>query len=113
MIESLIWNIRGITSKGAFDRLKQLKRMHNLQVIGIMEPFSNKRNLDKFKRRLSFEFAFANCTNKIWLFCDSHISCNIIEDMEQQVTFSIEYFGEIIHLTLVYAKCTDHLRQPL
>lgn len=29
------------------------------------------------------------------------------------MTCSVEYYRELIHLSMVYAKCKEHLREPL
>lgn len=113
MIKSLIWNIRGIKSQGAFDRLMQLKRAHNLIFIAVMEPFCRRSKLDRFRRRLGFDFAHANSNNKIWLFSDMAINCTVIEDLDQHVTCSINNNGDSMYITIVYAKCHVHLREEL
>lgn len=83
MIKELIWNVRGINSQGAFDRLKQMKRNHNIAFMALMEPFCRRAKLDKFKSLLGYQFAHSNCSNKIWIFSDQ---LSIIQDTEQQVT---------------------------
>lgn len=70
MIKSIIWNVRGITSQGAFDRLKQLKRRHKLAFMALMEPFSRRSKIDKFKMWLWYQYSYSKCNNKIWLFWD-------------------------------------------
>ncbi|XP_060190624.1 uncharacterized protein LOC132619874 [Lycium barbarum] len=113
MIKSLCWNIRGITSNGAFDRLKQLKRQYNLGFIAVQEPFSRMDKLEKFRRRMGFHFSYANSSNKIWLFCEEEYNCTIIVDHEQHLTCQIKYDDVVITITIVYAKCDVQLREQL
>ncbi|XP_060202783.1 uncharacterized protein LOC132631207 [Lycium barbarum] len=113
MISALSWNIRGINSNGAFDKFKHLKRQHNLCFIAIQEPFVNNSKIDRYKRGLRTHFAFANCSNKIWIFCDEFLECNIISDTEQQVSGTIKNNDDTITITIVYAKCDANLRMDL
>ncbi|XP_019242618.1 PREDICTED: uncharacterized protein LOC109222755 [Nicotiana attenuata] len=78
-----------------------------------MEPFCGRKKLEKFRRGLGFDFAYANCNNKIWFFGDSSINCIVIEDLPQLINCSIDNNGETLYMTLVYAKCKAHLREPL
>ncbi|XP_070015166.1 uncharacterized protein [Nicotiana sylvestris] len=113
MIKSLIWNIRGTRSQGAFDRLSQLKRSEKLVFIALMEPLCQNSTLRSFKRRLGLDFAYANCINKVWIFCEGYLNFSIVEDVSQQVTVKVSINDDPIFLTLVYAKCKAHLREPL
>ncbi|XP_059315604.1 uncharacterized protein LOC132066277 [Lycium ferocissimum] len=81
--------------------------------MALMEPFCRRSKIDKFKRWLGYHFAYSNCNNKIWIFCDQIYGCTIIQDTEQQVTCTINAHGDSIIITAIYAKCKIYLREPL
>lgn len=78
-----------------------------------MEPFSGRTKLEKFKRKLGFDFAYANCSNKICFFGNNSINCTVIEDFPQLINCSIDNNGETLFMTLVYANCKANLRETL
>jgi len=115
MISTLIWNVRGINTQGVLERLKMLKKMHQLSIIAILEPFLDKTHVQSFKNQLAMDQAVSNCNGKIWLFWNTDIDCVILEEDEQQITCDIRH-NELqtnFTYTFVYAKCKDHLRRPL
>ena len=89
MISTLIWNVRGINTQGILERLKMLKKMHHLSVITILEPFSTSTNIQSFQLQLNMDNAISNCNSKIWVFWNSDIDCNILDEDEQQITCEI------------------------
>ena len=52
MIKMLCWNVRSITTFGALERLINLRRLHNLSMLAVLEPFSNQSHIDYFKMKL-------------------------------------------------------------
>lgn len=114
MINILSWNIRGIGSKGSLERLQLFKQQYNLSLICIQEPMVDNSKMSSFQRRLNMQNGFFNCSNKIWLFWSSDIDMDIIKDGEQQVLIRVGRTNEVpIFLTIVYAKCTEALRNDL
>lgn len=109
MINTLIWNVRGINTQGALERLKMLKKMHKLSIIVVLEPFSDSTHVQHFKHQLAMEKAISNCNGKIWLFWTTDIDCVVLEKDEQQITCDIRH--NALHnqftVTFVYAKCKD------
>ncbi|KAG5568244.1 hypothetical protein H5410_064739 [Solanum commersonii] len=115
MISTIIWNIRGINTQGVLERIKMLKRMHQLSIIAILEPFSDAIQIQSFKNQLAMEHAVSNRNGKIWLFWNKDIDCVVIEEDDQQITCDISHNEIQTHFTItfVYAKCKDQLRRPL
>ncbi|XP_019233788.1 PREDICTED: uncharacterized protein LOC109214330 [Nicotiana attenuata] len=113
MFKSLYWNIRSISSSGAFDRLKQIIRLQNLPFIAISEHFHKVDHLDKFRSMLGYDNAHANIKSQMWTFWNNELNCNVVEDSDQQVTCIIEWMGTNILVTSVYAKCDAGLREHL
>lgn len=66
-----------------------------------------------FKRLLGFANVFSNCNSQIWLFWDETIDCTMIENTGQQITCKVNWMGNTILITNVYAKCDALLRQSL
>ncbi|KAL0923122.1 hypothetical protein M5K25_007168 [Dendrobium thyrsiflorum] len=85
MIKALIWNIRGIGGAASKARVRNLCRIHDIQILVLMEPMISTDNLDMTAARLGFTMSFANCSNKIWIMWNSNITLNIIADFHQVV----------------------------
>ena len=68
MINSNIWNIRGICKASAFRRLRKLIQIHRLSLVCILEPFLGADRLDPTRVRLGMEKAFSSMSGKIWMF---------------------------------------------
>ena len=93
----------------------KLKKLHQLSIITILEPFSNSVHVQSFKVQLNMENATSNCNGKIWVFWSNDIDYNILDEDEQQITCNMKH-NELQYQftsTFVYAKCKDHLRRPL
>ena len=91
MINSLIWNIRGIAGKTSLRRLKNLIKMHRPKIIAIIEPMVELDRIAFFTRTLGFANSMSNCANKIWVFW--------VEDLltYSKITTSILPFLSIRH----------------
>ncbi|XP_069154435.1 uncharacterized protein [Solanum lycopersicum] len=89
--------------------------MHHLSIIAILEPFSDNVNIQSFKVQLNMDNATSNCNSKIWVFWNSDIDCNILDEDEQQITCDMKH-NELQYqftTTFIYAKCKEYLRRPL
>nr|XP_016516053.1 PREDICTED: uncharacterized protein LOC107832701 [Nicotiana tabacum] len=80
-----------------------------------MEPFQKKRLIDRYRRRLNMETAYANINGQIWLFFDAMVEWELGEDTEQQVTVRVLHHeqGQHMMMTFVYAKCSAMERLEL
>ena len=106
MISTIIWNVRGINTQGVLERLKMLRKMHHLSIIAILEPFSDNVNIQSFKVQLNMDNATSNCNSKIWVFWNSDIDCNILDEDEQQITCDMKH-NELQYqftTTFIYAR---------
>ncbi|KAG5580344.1 hypothetical protein H5410_050971 [Solanum commersonii] len=86
-------NTRSTNTKGSLERVQNLKKIHNLSMIAILEPFSNNSQLNNYRLQLNMDNAFSNQNGKIWIFWTIDYDCNILESDDQQ--------------------CKDELRRPL
>ncbi|XP_070010136.1 uncharacterized protein [Nicotiana sylvestris] len=62
-----------------------MNRENNFCVVALMDPFQNKRLVDRYRRRLNIETAYANINGQIWLFFDAVVEWELVEDTEQQL----------------------------
>lgn len=113
MFKSLYWNIRSITSSGAFERQKQFIRLENPPFIVISEPFHNSEHMDNFRKKLGFTKAYSNCNSQIWIFWQDLIDCSVVYESDQHITCTIDWMGTNILVTSVYAKCDEGMREEL
>ncbi|KAK6780088.1 hypothetical protein RDI58_022272 [Solanum bulbocastanum] len=115
MISTIIWNARGINTQGVIERLKNLKIIHQVSIIAVLEPFSDTAQLNTFKSMLAMDQAISNSNGKIWLFWNTDVTCKILEADEQQVTCEINHNEVPVTYikTFIYAKCKEYLRKPL
>lgn len=115
MIHTICWNARSINTKGALERLQQLKAVHNVSTIAILEPFIDNSHINIYKSRLRMENAYCNLNGKIWIFWNQDVDCKVLDSDDQQVTceFSHAELPFAFTTTFVYAKCSAHLRRPL
>ena len=117
MISTIIGNVRGINTQGVLERLKMLRKLHHLSVIAILEPFSDSVHIQSFKVQLSMENAISNCNGKIWVFWSSDIECNILDEVEQQITCNMKHkeyhINLLIPLSMLNAKIISESRRHL
>lgn len=69
-MNAIIWNIKSVNTMKAFERLVTINRKKHFEIIGIMEPKKNVRNLEKYRRKIGLAHAFVNISNKVWAFVD-------------------------------------------
>ncbi|XP_019234735.1 PREDICTED: uncharacterized protein LOC109215174 [Nicotiana attenuata] len=112
-MNALIWNIRSVKKKQAFERLINMNKQHHFQFIGIVEPKQKPRKLEWYRRKKGMLQACGNVSNKIWVFVDEDHDVDILINMEQQMTMRITNMDTQVSITVtfVYAKCdpTDRI----
>lgn len=64
MIKSICWNARSINTLGALERLINLRKLHNLSMIAILEPFANQSQLVSCRIKLLMDKGHSNPNNK-------------------------------------------------
>ncbi|XP_075091507.1 uncharacterized protein LOC142171714 [Nicotiana tabacum] len=106
-MNAIIWNIRLVNTKKAFERFVTMHRQYEFQFIGLMEHVQNANKVEKYRRKLGIHHAFVNISNKVWAFVEEDYEVDILFDMEQQLTLIL--FNPLSQkdfiVTLVYAKC--------
>lgn len=71
MISAIIWNIRGLKSRGDFERLKFLSNMHKLHFIAIQQPFVDSPHIVSYKRFLLLSHVMLTVVAKSDIFGES------------------------------------------
>jgi len=115
MITTLCWNARSINTQGSLERIQTLKKMHNLTMIVILEPFADSSQINSYRIQLNMDKAHSNPNAKIWLFWAGELDCNVLDTDEQHTTCELKHsdYPEKFIISYVYAKCEDQLRRPL
>ncbi|XP_019242530.1 PREDICTED: uncharacterized protein LOC109222657, partial [Nicotiana attenuata] len=111
-MDAIIWNVRSVNTKQAFERIITMHRQHHFEFIGILEPMQQSNKIERYRARIGLAQAVVNVSNKIWAFIDEVFEVDILYNMAQQLTlrlFHTETHVELV-LTLVYAKC-DHIER--
>ena len=79
-----------MNTQGVLERLKMLRKLHQLSILNILEPLWDSVHVQNFKVQLNMENSISNYNGKIWVLwrCDIHF--NIIDGDEQQITCDIK-----------------------
>ena len=90
MINTIIWNVRRIKIQGVLKRIKILKKMYQLSIVSLLEPFSDSDHLLNFMVQLNMENVENNFNGKIWLFWSSDIDYTNLYNDQKHINFSIK-----------------------
>ncbi|XP_075092134.1 uncharacterized protein LOC142172421 [Nicotiana tabacum] len=106
MIKLLNWNIRGMKSQAASEKLVYLIKYHKVSFVAIQEPFMHDTTIDFYKNMMGMHGNFVNISNKIWVFWRYDLNCNVFANHEQLVTCKITRSnpGKDIFISVVYEK---------
>jgi len=88
MITTLCWNARSINTQGSLERVQTLKKLHNISMIVILEPFADQVYINSYRIELSMDQACSNQNGKIW---NAHIQCQILENEDQHITCELNH----------------------
>ncbi|WMV50120.1 hypothetical protein MTR67_043505 [Solanum verrucosum] len=115
MISTICWNARSINIQGSLERLQNFKKMYNLSMIAILEPFANNSQINHYKLLLSMDNATCNHNGKIWLFWTNDIEGEVLEIHDHHITCSMKHVEhkEKFVVSCIYVKCREQLRRPL
>ncbi|WMV30196.1 hypothetical protein MTR67_023581 [Solanum verrucosum] len=104
-----------INTLGSLERIQNLKKLHNLSMIAILEPFADNSHLNSYRIKLNMENACCNSNGKIWLFWTAEINLNILESEDQHIIGTMQHveIKDKLLITIVYAKSKDYLRRHL
>ncbi|PKU71400.1 threonine dehydratase [Dendrobium catenatum] len=83
MVKSLIWNVRGIGGKDSKTIVKNICRIHNIQILVLLEPMIAISKIDNTASKLGYINKFAIYSNKIWIFWKNAVTVDSREDFIQ------------------------------
>lgn len=115
MISAIIWNIRGVRSKKAIQRLKRLVNKNKIDMVTISEPMVDMNKVDGYKRCLGFDNCTTNSNGQIWCFWRDNCIVSIAQNHLQHITLNIKknQGSDDMYVTVIYAKCTKADRKAL
>lgn len=114
MTKWILWNIRGISDRGSFARLKAMISEHRSPLVVIIEPLVAADRIANYALRLCFSYYTSNPTGKIWVFWHSYVGFNILSSSDQVIHGSVTSFtGSPVFCSFVYAKCNYVDRREL
>lgn len=115
MINSLIWNVRGISKAPTVRRLRKLIQLHRLSLICVPEPFLFADRLEATQFRLWMDHAISSQSGKIWVFWSTIFSVEIMIDMGQVIHCRVSHalFPKHVFVSYVYTSCSMHIREDL
>ncbi|XP_019242252.1 PREDICTED: uncharacterized protein LOC109222340, partial [Nicotiana attenuata] len=111
-MDAIIWNVRSVNTKQAFERIITMHRQYHFEFIGILELMQQSTKIERYRARIGLAQAVVNVSSKIWDFIDEVFEVDIMYNMAQQLTLRLvhtETHVEMV-LTLIYAKC-DHIER--
>ncbi|KAL0912446.1 hypothetical protein M5K25_018419 [Dendrobium thyrsiflorum] len=113
MINSIIWNIRGIGCPFSRLRVKILCRTHNVLFLVILEPLISVSKLNETTRYLGFMHNLANVSNKILLFWHDPVIIDMVGGFNQVLYCKVEYMQFNFFASLIYASSSHLVRREL
>ncbi|WMV45640.1 hypothetical protein MTR67_039025 [Solanum verrucosum] len=108
-------NARRINTKGSLERLQTIKKLHQLSIIAILEPFGNNSHINTVRSQLQMDYAVSNDNGKIWLFCTNEVIGSIMETHDQHITITFHHtdMSKKFIMSFIYAKCKEYMRRSL
>ena len=91
MINTFIWNIRGVARRASVRRLKKLIRMHSISFRVILESMLDSSQLDAVRIKFEFHLTVCNVVNKIWILWKPEFAVNVLANSEQFIHFAVTH----------------------
>ncbi|KAI0493539.1 hypothetical protein KFK09_023657 [Dendrobium nobile] len=113
MINTIIWNVRGIGCPSSRLRTKNHCHIHNISVLVLLEPLISMEKLFSTANFLGFHQAFANVSNKIWVFWKDFVMIDVIGNFSQVLHCNIESLNFQCVASFVYAASSRFGRKVL
>ena len=107
MINTIIWNCRGIGNSTTISHLKKIIKKHNVALIGILEPMLAEDRAEAICNQLRMDRYWVNNVfdSKIWILWKDSISLVNILETDQSSSFTVSNdVGMDFQFTCVYAS---------
>uniref|UniRef100_A0A7N0ZS43 Endonuclease/exonuclease/phosphatase domain-containing protein n=1 Tax=Kalanchoe fedtschenkoi TaxID=63787 RepID=A0A7N0ZS43_KALFE len=117
MMNSIIWNARGISNKETRYHLSFLISKYNPMILNILEPKANSRKIKNLSKKLGFNNLFYDheVNNHIVVMWKMDVDLSIVYCDDQMATFKGNHsrFGQEFYLSIIYALCSKHARRRI
>src|SRR4051812_10546629 len=94
MVNILVWNIRGLANKPSLTRLRKLMKLHNIEVLAILEPKVTKGTIEDYEFKLNCVGSFSNREGNIWLFWKNSVKV-VVHNFSAQFIFAMIDIGGV------------------
>ena len=116
MINTIIWNCRGIGNSPIITYLKKIIKKHNVALVGILEPMLAEDKVEATCKQLRMDKFWVNTMSesKIWIFWKDSIYLDSILESDQSSSFTVSNdTGMEFQFTCVYASTKKDRRRVL
>ena len=115
MINSLFWNIRGLSKPSHFRRLRKIILQYHIQFLIVCKTRVNISLAENFRQKLHFDSVVCNSSGSLWLFYNGPVSLVRVGEGEQHFSFRVLHSGLPTPLTVsfVHAFCSADERRAL
>ncbi|XP_060195288.1 uncharacterized protein LOC132624540 [Lycium barbarum] len=103
-----------MNSQAATERLKYMIKEYKIPLVALQEPFIKESKIESYKYNLGMHGAYANNSNKIWIFWGNDIDCSIYCSEDQMVACKVVLnSSQQVFISVVYAKSRTAGREDL
>lgn len=115
MINSIVWNIRGIVNNTSIRRLKKLIKLHKASIIVVIEPKAPNESISNYQHKFNRKGSLYNDKGSIWIFWKEDIHVTVLSSAEQFIHVEVAHnlFASPVTMTVVYASCDNRERRVL
>ncbi|XP_027120509.2 uncharacterized protein [Coffea arabica] len=115
MINTLLWNIRGVSKLPNLRRLKSISKEKGVQFVAISEPKLEASRVEDIRLKLAFDFAHVNDSGDLWILYKYPFNCSVLGNSTQHISLMVSHPwlpGSMI-FSFVHAACTEEGRREL
>ncbi|XP_060202945.1 uncharacterized protein LOC132631385 [Lycium barbarum] len=103
-----------MNSQAATERMKYMIKEYKIPLVALQEPFIKESKIESYKYNLGMHGAYANNSNKIWIFWGNDIDCSIYCSEDQMVTCKVVLnSSQQVFISVVYDKSRTAGREDL
>lgn len=82
MINTRLWNLKGVSNASTITKLKELVKCNHVILLAFMEPMIAMNKLTQIRLRLSFSHAVSNINSSLWILWNGDLDCSIVSNSE-------------------------------
>ncbi|XP_071940013.1 uncharacterized protein [Coffea arabica] len=105
----------GVSKPPNLRRLKNLIRLHKVQLVAICEPKLDVTNIESIRLNLSFDAAVVNLSADVWVLYNFPLVCSIAGNSQQHISLNVHHpwLPRSLRFSFVHARCTLEERRGL